>query len=330
MYYSSTRMLSVLDLLTARGQMTANELARHLEVDARTVRRYISMLEEMGAPIETTKGRHGGYRVAANYKLPPLMFNDDEALALTLGLWFTRRLGLAGVVKSTETAIAKMERVMPASLREYIHMLEATLVMDAPMSRSVSSEVIMNLSRAIYEHKQIWIRYSTRERRASERAVDPYGLIHRFGSWYMAGYCHLREDLRLFRIDRIENLSLLDEPFTAPEQFDLLRFVDNTIARTPGMWLTEVWLDTSLEEARTLIPSSMAMLTPRSNGVTMYCYVENLKWIARFLLTLPWHLEVRAPNELLDELRLLVAKATEIIDAKAHDLVGIELTAGAE
>lgn len=315
MYYSSTRLLGVLDLLTARGQMTANDLAKHLEVDARTVRRYIAMLEEMGAPIETTKGRHGGYRVAANYKLPPLMFNDDEALALTLGLWFTRRLGLAGVVKSTETAIAKMERVMPASLREHIHMLESTLVMDSPMPKSVSSEIIMTLSRAVYEHKQVWLRYRTREKRGSERAVDPYGLIHRFDSWYMAGYCHLREDLRLFRIDRIENLSLLDDCFSAPKQFDLLRFVDNTMARTPGMWLTEVWLDTSLEEAKAVIPSSMAMLTPRSNGVTMYCYVENLKWIARFLLTLPWHLEVRSPNELIDEIRLLATKASGIINA---------------
>lgn len=315
MYYSSTRLLGVLDLLTARGQMNANELARHLEVDARTVRRYIAMLEEMGAPIETTKGRNGGYRVAANYKLPPLMFNDDEALALTLGLWFTRRLGIAGVIKSTETAIAKMERVMPASLRDHIHMLEATLVTDSPMPRSVSSETIMILSRAIYEHKRIWLRYSTRNSRASERAVDPYGLVHRFGSWYMAGYCHLREDMRLFRIDRIERLSPLDESFSRPEQFDLLRFVDTTMARSPGMWLTEVWLETTLEEAQKVIPPSMAMLSLRANGVNMYCYVENLQWIARFLLTLPWTVEIRAPNELRDELRNLAAKAQQISDA---------------
>lgn len=315
MYYSSTRLLGVLDLLTARGQMNATELAKHLEVDARTIRRYIAMLEDMGAPIETTKGRNGGYRVAANYKLPPLMFSDDEALSLTLGLWFTRRLGIAGVVKSTETAIAKMERVMPASLRDHIHMLEETLVMDSPMPRSVSSETIMTLSRAIYEHKQIWLRYRTRDQRDSERAVDPYGLIQRFSSWYVAGYCHLREDLRLFRIDRIERLSMLDERFTRPENFDLLRFVDNTMARTPGIWLTEVWLDTTLEEAQRLIPPSMAMLSPRANGVTMYSYTENLLWIARFLLTLPCPLEIRAPNELRQELRTLANRATQIADA---------------
>ena len=315
MSYSSTRLLGVLDLLTARGQMNASELAKHLEVDSRTVRRYIAMLEEMGAPIETTKGRNGGYRVAANYKLPPLMFNDDEALALTLGLWFTRRLGVAGVVKSTETAIAKMERVMPASLRDHIHMLESTLVMDSPLPRSVSSEVIMTLSRAIYEHKQTRLHYRTRDSRASERVIDPYGLIHRFGLWYVAGYCHLREDLRLFRIDRIERLALLDQPFTRPEQFDLLRFVDNTMARTPGIWLTEVWLDTTMEEAQKFVPSSMAMLSPRANGVTMYCYVENLVWIARFLLSLPCALEIRAPNELREELRTLACKANQLADA---------------
>jgi predicted DNA-binding transcriptional regulator YafY len=167
------------------------------------------------------------------------MFNDDEALALTLGLWFTRRLGIAGVVKSTETAIAKMERVMPASLRDHIHMLESTLVMDSPLPRSVSSEVIMTLSRAIYEHKQTRLHYRTRDSRASERVIDPYGLIHRFGLWYVAGYCHLREDLRLFRIDRIERLALLVNHFTRPRMFDLLR-CGYTVTH-PSIWLTEVW-----------------------------------------------------------------------------------------
>ncbi len=314
MYYPSTRLLTVLDLLMTRGQMNASELAQHLEVDARTIRRYISMLDDMGAPVETIQGRHGGYRVRANYKLPPLMFSDDEALALTLGLWFTRRLGIAGMVKSTEAAVAKMERVMPAPLREHIRMFEAALVMEVPTTSSIDSEKIMLLSRAIYEHQQVWIRYRTRDDRGSERAVDPYGLVHRFGFWYLAGYCHLRQDLRLFRADRIEKLSAIEEPFSKPENFDLLKFVDATIARTPGVWLTEVLLKTTLDEARKLVPPTMAMLSQRSEGVIMFSYVENLMWIARFLLSLPCPVEIRAPNELRDELRKVAQRALEIAE----------------
>src|SRR5258708_19197010 len=113
----TTRVLAVLELLQTHGRMSGAELARRIEVDGRTVRRYISMLEELGIPITAERGRDGAYMLVAGFKLPPMMFTDDEALALSVGLLAARGLGLADAAPAVASAQAKLERVMPASLK---------------------------------------------------------------------------------------------------------------------------------------------------------------------------------------------------------------------
>src|SRR5579859_2287859 len=110
--------------------MGGPELAARLEVNLRTVRRYINMLQDLGIPIQAERGRHGGYRLRPGFKLPPLMFTEDEALALTLGLLTARRLGLAAAAPAVEGALAKVERVMPATLRDRVQAVQETLVFD--------------------------------------------------------------------------------------------------------------------------------------------------------------------------------------------------------
>src|SRR3712207_9285080 len=107
----------MLELLQARGRMTGGELARRLEVGERTVRRYVAMLKEMGVPVESERGRHGSYALRPGFKLPPMMFTDEEALALALGLLSARRLGLSGAAPAGGGAPAKLERVMPEALQ---------------------------------------------------------------------------------------------------------------------------------------------------------------------------------------------------------------------
>src|SRR5690349_4201232 len=107
MYFPTTRVLTVLELLQSRQQMSGQELAERLEVDPRTVRRYITMLQDLGIPVEGVRGRYGSYRLRPGYKLPPLMFNDDEALALTLGLLIGRKMGLTMATPAAEGGLAK-------------------------------------------------------------------------------------------------------------------------------------------------------------------------------------------------------------------------------
>ena len=313
MYYPSTRLLTILDLLRAHGQMSARDLATHLEVDARTVRRYMVMLEDLGMPVETVRGRYGGYRLRPGYKLPPIVFADDEVLALTLGLLFARHLGLSGLVKTADLAINKMVRVMPGSLREQVHMLNETLVIESPPSSwPAPAEMIMTLSMATYQRQRIWMRYKTRDNRATARKVDPYGLVFIIGMWYLAGYCHLRQALRTFRIDRIMQLTLRDETFMRPDDFDAFAHVEAAIVRTPSLHLVEVLLQTSLAEAKRVIPPAQVMLDMHEDAVLMRGYVEDLGQFAHFLLGLPWVMTIHGPPALRDALRELSKRADQL------------------
>lgn len=130
MYHPTTRVLTVLELLQSHPMITGAEIAQRLEIDIRTVRRYIAMIEELGIPVIADRGRHGGYRLMPGFKLPPLMFNDEEVLALTLGLLAVRRLGIVGQVQGVEGALAKVERVLPQAIRNRVRTIEETLVWD--------------------------------------------------------------------------------------------------------------------------------------------------------------------------------------------------------
>lgn len=316
MYYPSTRLLSILELLRSHGHLTGAALAEHLEVDVRTVRRYVTMLQDLGMPIETERGRYGGYRLRPNYRLPPIAFSEDEVLALALGLLFARRLGGAGTVRAAESAIAKMERVLPDGLREQVGMMNETLAMRVPLpGMEVVSETVMTLSLATHRNQRVWLRYRAANQGESHRKVDPYSLVHTLGMWYVVGHCHLRQALRTFRLDRIVEVDACDEVFAPPDHFDALEFVEDSIAHTPSGWLCEVLLLTTMEHAKRLIPPATAMLEPDPQGVAMRCFVDNLDRFALFLAGLDCPLVVRGPTALHEALATLAARAAGLVDS---------------
>jgi predicted DNA-binding transcriptional regulator YafY len=316
MYFPSTRLLTILDLLRAHGRLTAGELAGYLEVDARTVRRYMVMLQDLGMPVDTEFGRHGGYRLRPGYKLPPLVFSDDEALALILGVLWSRRVGLAGTAKAAETAIAKMTRVMSAALQEQVEMMDKSLVMQVSLSQtSLSSEIMITLSQAIYKRQRVWLDYQATDGQRTQREIDPYGLVYTIDFWYVAGYCHLRQALRTFRIDRIGRVELREEGFSPPAEFKIVEFVEESIARKPGGWLAEVLLEIEPEAARRLIPLTTAIVQPRADGVNVRFYANDLDQLAHFLAGLPCPMTILSPPELREALHRLGARAAQLAGA---------------
>lgn len=311
MYHPTTRVLTVLELLQSHRQMSGPKLAERLEVDVRSVRRYIMMLQDLGIPIEAERGRYGTYRLLRGFKLPPLMFTEDEALALTLGLLAARRLGMAVAAPSVEGALAKIDRVLPEALRERVQSVQETLVLANTSStghRSMpDSAVVLTLSAAAQQEKQVWMRYHSGQAEETERVVDPYGLIFHAGVWYTVGYCHLRQDLRIFRLDRMLQAKLLEEAFTRPPDFDSLDHLRRSIANMPGTWKVEVLLEMPWEEAEREVPLTMAMLEQTEDGVVLSCYTQELDWMAYFLVSLRCPLIVREPPELHGALRALAA-----------------------
>src|SRR5438132_2315832 len=180
-----TRLLTLLELLQAYRRLSAGELARRLEVAPRTVRRYVSTLQEMGIPVDAETGRHGGYHLRPGYKLPPLMLTDDEALAVVLGLVAARRLGLVAASSAVEGALAKLDRVLPDALRDRVRGTQETvgfgLTARAETGDRFAVGVLLTLGAAAHDHRQVRLNYRARNGQTTERTVDPYGVAFQSG-----------------------------------------------------------------------------------------------------------------------------------------------------
>jgi predicted DNA-binding transcriptional regulator YafY len=318
-YHPTTRVLTVLELLQAHGRIGGPELAARLEVNIRTVRHYITLLQDLGIPVESERGRGGGYRLRPGFKLPPLMFTEDEALALTLGLMVARRLGLAATAPAVEGALAKVERVMPAALRARIQAVQETLVIaGATLYAAPAGGLVLTFSSAAQQRRRVQMGYRSVDDHETERAIDPYGVVFYDGRWFAVGYCHLRADLRIFRLDRVLWAELRTEQFERPADFDSLAYVVRSLANAPATWSVEVLLETTLEEVRECVPAAMATLDPAEGGVLLRCQVQNLDWLAHFLAGLGVPLVVLRPPELRDSLRRLAATIAELADREAE------------
>ncbi len=303
-YRPTTRLLSMLELLQARGRIGGPELARRLEVSQRTVRRYAVMLQEMGVPVEGERGPRGGYSLRRGYRLPPMMFTDEEALGLAMGLLAARGLGLSGAAPAVEGALAKLERVMPEALRGRVRALQETIsIAVARPQAPAKSEALLSLATAVSERRRVRLRYRSGGARETEREVDPYSVMNREGYWYVVGHCHLRGGMRLFRLDRILEAALLDETFARPSGLNSPGALLNAVANTPGEeWSVEVLLEAGEEDVRRQLPPVGLALEQTEDGTLLRCSTWNLGWIARVLAGLDCSFIVRYPAELREAL----------------------------
>lgn len=320
MSHPTVRLLTVLELLQARHQITGAELAERLEIDPRTVRRYIAMLQEWGIPIMATRGRYGAYRLMPGFKLPPLMLTEEEAIALTLGLLAVRRTDLALYAPAVEGVLAKVERVLPVALRKRVQAVQEAVLLHLPRPREVPvQEAVVMLSIAAVEQRQVVLRHRSSQGVETERRFDPYGLVYREGRWYVVGQCHLRVAQRVFRLDRVQQVTVRDEPFTRPAEFDPLAAVLHTLAQQPGTWLVRAVLKTTLAQAQQLLPVEMATIEETTEGVEIRVSVEDLEWMARFLINLGMPFVVREPAALRDALLRIAAEIAVAANQETGD-----------
>lgn len=302
MTHPTTRVLALLELLQAHHRLTGAELAERLGVDERTVRRYATRLVELGIPVEAERGRYGGYRLLPGYKLPPLLFTDDEATAVVLGLTAARVIGLTTTSTATasESAIAKLYRVLPVALGERIAGVQDTLGLTVHRrdGRTPETGTVLTLAAAAHQHRRVRIAYTSWRNEHRERDLDPYGLVVHGGRWYVSGHDHHRDEVRTFRLDRIETATLTNERFEPPADFDPVTHVTRSLANVPYAHEVEVVLATSLVEARRRIPPSVGTLTERADGVLLSTRAERLDGMARMLAGLGWPFEIVRPDEL--------------------------------
>ena len=295
----TTRVLTVLELLQAHGRMSGPELARRVGVDGRTLRRYVASLEEIGIPVTAERGRHGGYALVPGFKLPPMAFTNDEALALALGLLAARGLGLSGVVPAVASASAKLERVMPEALKQRVRAIDDTVALDLAKAdaRGADNAALVILSQAAQARQRVHLIYRT-ERGTSERDVDPWGLAWRGGSWYAVGYCHLRRGLRSFRLDRVEQVHAVPASFGRPEGFDVLAHLVSSMATLSRTHAIEVLLHADIATAQREIFETIGVLEPVGDSTLLRAQADDLDWFARELSRLPFEFEIRQPDAL--------------------------------
>jgi len=315
-YRPTTRLLSMLELLQARGRMGGPELARRLEVGERTVRRYVTMLQEMGVPVEAERGRYGAYSLRPGFRLPPMMFTDEEALALALGMLSARRLGLSGAAPAAEGARAKLERAMPEGLRERVRIFEEVVVpATAAPANLPAGEVVVTLSASVRERKRVLMRYRSENFGETERGVDPYAVVQGDAFWYTFGYCHLRRARRLFRLDRVLSVQMLDRGFALPSGLDTSEGVLEALASMrEDRFSVEVLIQTTIAEARAQLPKMGISLEETPGGLLMRSATSDLAWMARVLAGLSFPFVVRGPSELRDALRHLADEITALAE----------------
>lgn len=299
----TTRVLALLELLQTHRRLNGRELAQRLNVDGRTVRRYIQALEELGVPVVAERGRDGGYGLVAGFKLPPMMFTDEETLAVALGLVAASNLGLAENEVAVASVRAKLERVMPERLKRRVRAIGETTQMVRAVARAdVNERTFVTLTDASLAQQRVRLTYCTVDGEISTRNVDPYGLVFRHGYWYVSGYCHLREDMRSFRLDRVSDVVALPQSFLRPADFDAARYLSQSLAglfygQDDG-WEVEVLLHTQSHSVARQLGWAGGVYLPTQAGLLWRTRTAHLDWLASSLGGLSVDFTIHQPPEL--------------------------------
>jgi predicted DNA-binding transcriptional regulator YafY len=303
MYHPTTRLLTILELLQAHPSLSSAALARRLEVEPRSVRRYITMLQDMGMPIEAVRGPGGGYKLRPGFKLPPLLFSEEEATALVLGLLGTSWLELDQSSLSVEGAMAKVLRVLPLRARERLSAVASHLVLSpGEHDARPNAALLLDVSEAVQQRRRVVLDYRSHHDARTRRTVEPYGLAGWWGCWYLVAYCCLRQDYRLFRLDRVQGLEVLAEPFSRAEDFDVTAYVRTNLGRYLGPWQITVEFHVPLFRVQEKIPASYGTLAETATGVMFNTQHSDVGEVARFLVACNLPFTAHEPPELRAEL----------------------------
>jgi predicted DNA-binding transcriptional regulator YafY len=203
MLQTSTRLLRLLSLLQARAAWSGPELADRLEVTTRTVRNDVERLRQLGYPVHATPGVGGGYRLGAGAALPPLLLDDDEAVAVAVGLRTAANGSVTGIQETSVRALTKLEQVLPSRLRHRVNAVAAATVEVPASGPTVDAEVLTAIAGACRDRQRLRFDYRDHDGSASVRTVEPHRLVHDRGRWYLVAWDVDRQDWRTFRADRI-------------------------------------------------------------------------------------------------------------------------------
>jgi predicted DNA-binding transcriptional regulator YafY len=298
---TATRLITLIMLLQRRPGQKAAHLAQELGVSVRTLHRYMTMLDDMGIPIYSERGPYGGFSLVRGYKMPPLIFSPEEAVAVYLGTSLVREMWGQVYHQAALGALAKLDNVLPDDQRHEVAWAQRTLFATGLHRGDLTplEPILDKLRRGARERRRVTMLYRSRGQvDPLQRQVDPYALIHRWGWWYLVGHCHLRDAVRTFRVDRILELTLLDRPFDLPTKFDIHQYL---AAEPPLVPHTHARLRFQPEAALIALDNraNWDTLEEHTDGsVTVSFGAPSLEWAASAVLAYGPHVVALEPREL--------------------------------
>src|SRR6266480_958364 len=308
---TSSRLLELLSLLQGRRDWPGDELAERLEVSGRTIRRDIDRLRRLGYPVESLTGPAGGYRLRAGSAMPPLLLDDEEAIAIAVGLRTAARASVTGIEETAVRALVKLEQVLPAHLRRRVAALGSATFTLPVAGPTVDPQHLTVIAAAARDSECLRFRYRSRDGTDSRREVEPHSLVNLGRRWYLAAWDRRREDWRTFRIDRMAKPASTGVRFT-PRQLpakDAAAYVRQSIAATPSRFEARVTLRAPAEEVTARVPSYWGTIEPIDALTCEYTTGDDdLRWLALRVAMLGVDFEVHEPPELVEHLRALASR----------------------
>jgi predicted DNA-binding transcriptional regulator YafY len=316
MLETSARLLKLLSLLQAHKEWSGPELSARLGVSTRTIRNDVERLRSLGYPVHATPGVAGGYRLGAGAALPPLLLDDEEAVAVAVGLGRAAGGGVAGIEESSVRALAKLEQVLPSRLRRRVSTLNAFTVQIPGQipgkSPLVAPEVLTTIANAARDRERLRFDYTGHDGADSVRDVEPYRLVHRHSRWYLVGYDTERRDWRTFRADRVRPRTPAGPRFTQrdlPADGDVAAYVEKGV--NTAMWRHRgtVLVRVPAEALRARLPSPELDIEPvDDDSCLLRLGSDDLNGMAAWVGFLGLDFEVLDPPELVDAVRVLAER----------------------
>jgi predicted DNA-binding transcriptional regulator YafY len=304
----SARLLKLLSLLQTRREWAGHELADRLEVGERTVRRDVDRLRRLGYPVYATPGVAGGYQLGVGASLPPLLLDEEESVAVAVGLRTAASGGVAGIEETSVRALAKLERVLPSRLRRRVNALGAATVQYPGSGPAVDPEALTVIATACRDHERLRFRYRAHDGTASRRVVEPHRLVHTGRRWYLVAWDVDREDWRTFRADRIDPRPTPDRRFEPrdPPAEDIAAFVSRGVSAARDRYQARVVLHAPRADVSGRVPYAWGTLEEiDGRSCLLRTGADWLAGLAVYVANIGVDFEVIEPPEFVDMVRAL-------------------------
>ncbi|MFH8758601.1 helix-turn-helix transcriptional regulator [Streptomyces atroolivaceus] len=316
------RLLKLLSLLQTPREWPGSELAGRLEVSPRTIRRDIDRLRDLGYPVEASRGSVGGYRLVAGAAMPPLLLDDEEAVAIAVGLRAGAGHAIEGVDEASVRALAKLEQVLPSRLRHRVSSLQnATVPLTRGDGATIDPRTLTVIASAVTARERLRFGYRAGDGAASKRQAEPYRLVSTGSRWYLVAYDLGREDWRTFRVDRVSEPFATGARFTPRELPAGSESGAELLSRSRSRAQPELHIDVTFEASADLVASRLpAELGALEPGGAHSCRLRtsshsSLEWVALRLALVDCAFEAHGPPELVERLGVLGARLSRAASA---------------